>query len=205
MGYDYRFLFPLVPLFLVLSGIGIAIFLQKIPEFFDQTKFSSFLVGLIGSILVIIYVCNNIPRTSALFSHKLEYANGMLANHIFIGQTLSKIVHNQSAPVLVITDAGAMSYYSGWRTIDAGGLNDEFIARGQSDKLGYIFESDPDVIVLTSNDLLTFTTDSDYVRSIYEKAISEGMVLVYQKSFYQGDSIWIMSKPESEVVDIFVN
>jgi hypothetical protein len=204
MGYDYRFLFPLVPLILVLSGIGIAKLLQKVPDLLEKKANSLSSVVLIGSIILIIYACNNMPRTLALFSHKLDYANGMIRNHLFIGQTLSKVAHDQSNPVLVITDAGAMAYYSGWRTIDAGGLNDEFIAHGQGDKLGYIFDNDPDVIVLTSNDLYTFTTDSDYVKSIYDKAISEGLVLVYRKSFYQGDSIWILSKTDSEAASLFI-
>jgi len=203
MGYDYRFLFPLVPLFLVFSAIGISTLLQNITVFSDQKKWSIFTSGWMVSLLIIIFLSNNLPRTSSLFSHKLDYANGMLSNHIYIGQTLSKVDHNQTTPVLVVTDAGAMSYYSGWYTIDAGGLNDDFIATSQGDILRYIFENDPDVIVLTSNNLFSFTTDSSYVKSIYEEAISQGMILVSQKPFYQGDSIWILSKPESEIVNLF--
>jgi arabinofuranosyltransferase len=60
--------------------------------------------------------------------------------------------------IVVVVDAGAIPYYSGFRTIDFGGLNDEFLARRFVDRVpprrvvDYFFSHDAAAAVFTSSE-----------------------------------------------------
>lgn len=199
MGYDFRFLYPLLAVILVLAGAGLALILEKTAGLFQEVRKSWLAVSWVSLLVLFLFSWNNLPRTSAIFTHKLDYANGLLDNHIEIGKTLAQINVEDQNPLLVVTDAGAIPYYSGWETIDAGGLNDPNIAVGLVDAHDYIFSSDPDVMVLTSNDINTFQTDSSFVKSLYYSATTGEMEIISRTPFYQGDSIWVLAKSNSEI------
>ncbi len=198
MGYDFRFLFPLTPLLLVLAGIGLSLIFKFTAALVPASRPGWTAVAWVGLLMLVYWGWNNLPRTDPIFTHKLDYAAGLINNHISIGQTLSQINQKDPAPILVVTDAGAIPYYSGWTTIDAGGLNDPNIALGKLSAIDYIFGHDPDVLILTSNDLNTFRTDSAYIKGLYDTALTNEMILITRKPFYQGDSIWVMAKPGGE-------
>lgn len=141
-----------------------------------------------------VFSWNNIPRSIDIISHKQDYSNGLINNHIRIGKILSEF-DNQNT--LVVTDAGALPYYSGWNTIDAIGLNDPIIALNNEERVDYIFSNDPEIVILTSNSLTEYVSDSKYYRDLYKTAINKGLEEIYRIEMYQGDSMWVLGNPDS--------
>ena len=198
MGFDYRFLYPVLPLILVISGLGL-IFLLKIPLVNTIWTIKSLGVIWISIVFIFIFSWNNVFRSNSIISKKLDYSHGLSVNHIEIGQFLSTIDDENSQKTLVVTDAGALPYYSGWRTIDAIGLNDPIIALNETEQLRYIFNDKPDILIITSNHLKEFVSDSEYYRNLYQTAIDQGMEVISKNPIYQGDSMWVLGFPDSEV------
>lgn len=78
-----------------------------------------------------------------------NYGPDLARAHVAIGQGLAKADIPAAARIIAIHDAGAMSYYSGWRTVDFIGLNDEAIAHG-ADPTTVVTDAHPTVIVVRS-------------------------------------------------------
>lgn len=199
MGYDFRFLYPVLPLFLVLAGLGLALLLGSAAGLFKNPGTASFASVWIGIAILVVFMLDTLPRTAPMFVHKQNYAVGLRDIHVKIGQTLAKLKNLDNDPVLVVTDAGAIPYYSGWYTIDAYGLNDPVIALEKQETVSYVFSNDPDVMILTSNDLDTFKSDSATVRNLYNTAVHHGMMVISRRPFYQGDSIWVFARTGSDI------
>ncbi len=208
MEYNYRFVYPLLPLLLVLAGMGLELLLAQIDLLAGASRApamrrNAWLGGSWAGLLVLaMFAGQNMPRTGELINHKLEYAQGMLRSHVAIGQTLAQAAHDEKGPVLAVVDAGAMPYYSRWRTIDIMGLNDSSIALAQVEREIYILDQHPDVLVLTSNDLNVYTRDSAFGHKLYNMALERGMEVVARLAFYQGDSIWVLARPGSQAAQL---
>jgi hypothetical protein len=78
-----------------------------------------------------------------------NYGPDLARTHVAIGQGLAKADIPAEARTIALHDAGAMSYYSGWRTVDFIGLNDEAIAHG-ADPTTVVTGARPTVIVVRS-------------------------------------------------------
>lgn len=205
MGYDYRFIYSLVPLLLVLTGLGISFILAKAVEISNSPKSNWMSAVWFSALILAMFVAGNVPRTDELFSHKLDYGIGLIHNHISIGNVLAQISHTDQEPVLAVTDAGAIPYFSGWYTIDAGGLNNPEAVLGQKSMTTSIFDHYPEVMILTSNNIEEFQTDSVEIANYYQTAIAYGMEVIARTPFYQGDSIWILAKPGGEAALLLAN
>lgn len=199
MGFDYRFLFPMLALILVLVGSGLTQLFQAVEQRFKHHHTALLSMTWISLLLIIPFLQVNLPRADAVFAHKLDYARGFARNHITLGKQLNQIRHSADHPKLVVTDAGAIPYFSRWHTLDALGLNDASVARQRVNVQAYIFQQDPDVLVLTSNDLQTYRSDSDLYNSLYLAAMQNGMKVISRTPFYQGDAIWVLADPDSPV------
>lgn len=199
MGYNWRYLYPTLPVIVVLAGQGIASLLAGISRLKPDKRPVLPLIAL-PLIVILIFLGNaNLERTDEVLGHKLEYADGLSRNHIYLGSLLNGFPHDAVSPVLVVKDAGAFAYYSDWYTVDTIGLNDKSIALGEVDTLEYAFEHEPDILVLTSNDAEVFTFDSPLAHAYFQASLDHGMVPVIRSAFYQQDYIWVMAKPESDI------
>jgi hypothetical protein len=79
-----------------------------------------------------------------------NYGPDLQRAHIAIGKGLAEADVPAPARSLAVTDAGAIPYFSGWRSIDYIGLNDAAIARG-ADPTQVVVQARPTVIVVTAN------------------------------------------------------
>ncbi|MEU6641303.1 hypothetical protein ABZ863_02020 [Saccharomonospora sp. NPDC046836] len=79
-----------------------------------------------------------------------NYGADLRRAHVAIGQGLAETGVDPEFETLAVGDAGAIPYYSGWRTIDYIGLNDEAIAHGD-DPTDVVRQARPTVVILTSN------------------------------------------------------
>lgn len=199
MEYNYRFAFPLLPLVLALVGMGLALILKQSENWLASTRWQWIAPTGVVLFSLLMFMGQNIPRQAAMFKDKLAYAQAMTHAHYAIGHALNQAPHDGKSPVLAVTDAGAIPYFSDWRTIDGGGLNDPSIALERVNPVDYIYQQNPDVVVLTSTSPDVFQSDSPYYHDLYTRGLNAGLVVVARTLFYQGegDSIWVLARPGS--------
>ncbi|WP_181773486.1 hypothetical protein [Amycolatopsis pittospori] len=78
-----------------------------------------------------------------------NYGPDLQRAHVAIGKGLANAQVPATARSLAVSDAGAIPYYSGWRSIDYIGLNDEAIAHG-AQPTDVVKAARPTVIVVTA-------------------------------------------------------
>jgi len=195
MNYDFRFLYPLLPVGLILAGIGLATLMGKAETWVIDLRWKWVAPVCIALFSILMFLGQNMSRASAVFGPLQEYARGMSQDHHVIGKVLNQIPHTNTSPVLAVTDAGAIPYFSGWNTVDCWGLNDPNIALGRVQPVDYTFNQNPEVLVLSSTDLNAFHNDSVLGQSLYKRAIDRGMQVVVRVPSFYGDSIWVLTQP----------
>ncbi len=80
-----------------------------------------------------------------------NYGPDLQRAHVAIGKGLANAQVPEAARSLAVSDAGAIPYYSGWKSIDYIGLNDEAIAHG-APPTDVVKAVRPTVIVVTARD-----------------------------------------------------
>ncbi|MFE6614901.1 hypothetical protein [Amycolatopsis sp. NPDC057786] len=78
-----------------------------------------------------------------------NYGPDLQRAHVAIGKGLANARVPEAARSLAVSDAGAIPYYSGWKSIDYIGLNDEAIAHG-TPPTDVVKAARPTVIVVTA-------------------------------------------------------
>jgi len=133
----FRFQFPVTPVFLILFSKSLDYFIKKVK--FKHLKSVS-LHHLLFVFFVLILIFWPLPYTL-----NFKFSNNSLNDRFAIGKMLNEFKDYNYT--IMLTEAGIIPYYSEWRTIDAIGLNDPYIARNGL-SLDYIKRVDPDVILL---------------------------------------------------------
>ena len=139
MNYNHRFYFPISPLIIVLGITSFLIIKQKF-----QSESKLLIVTSITIAFLILYPLNSyseIKETAYSVATNLEKA------HISIGKTLGSFSELKNNVLAVLHDAGAIPYYSHWKTFDYV-LNDNYSAKHGFD-VKYFYEQNPSVIVMT--------------------------------------------------------
>lgn len=200
MGFDWRFLYPTVPLLFVLSGIGIARILDGLST--SITKDVSRRRTTIGLALGICMIAGVISLTHIedTLEEKHTYASAMNNIYIPLGEILHAYPHTGNSPTLAITDAGAIPYYSQWRVIDINGYNDPVIAASGEIQPGYILSQEPDVAILVSNRSDRFVHDNQGYGLYFEEFTQAGMALLGVIEVADDYYLWVLADLDSEVI-----
>lgn len=148
MNFSFRYLAPFYPLAILILGYLSNLLISKIASYKTRIFFGALFVTT--SIIPWFFTYSSdlsIERQEAERAWRL-----MCTEHIAIGKNLAAHIPANET-LVVIQDAGAIPYYSGLRTIDLGGLNDEFMSQvDHDDNLlnDYIYNNHPGVFVITS-------------------------------------------------------
>ena len=91
---------------------------------------------------------NLLVATFALFALGYHYEEYKHVRHraggpYHVAKLLSEFPHDYT---MVVTNAGLLPFYSGWRAIDAWGLNDSYIAHAGMIDEAYLDENDPELL-----------------------------------------------------------
>jgi|Deesub1362A_J573_1020465.scaffolds.fasta_scaffold00813_20 hypothetical protein len=198
MGYEWRFLFPLAPFIFVIAALGLAV----LWEWIQSAKFSV-CSGRAFPIIVFLGICfvvslDLLTDVKGKVMPKIGYAKGLRETHIALGKKLHSF---SSDGVLAIADAGAVPYYSKWKTIDTFGLNNNHIALSGKHDPEYVFSQNPDVLILISKkkDVFKPRPTVYWERDLYKRSLQEGMVKVKTLKFSEGYYLWVMAVPESPI------
>ncbi len=196
MDYNFRFLFPIMPLALILAGLGLSFLMERIAAW-PAVRWRWLAPGCVAMFSLLMFLGQNLPRTPEVFDLVRDYAMGMAQVHHVIGKVLNQVPHSNSYPILAVTDAGAIPYFSEWNAVDCGGLNDSNIALDKVQMVDYVLSQNPEVMVLSSTNLIEFYQDSPRTRLLYQRALEAGMEVVIKAPTYEGNSIWVLARPGS--------
>jgi hypothetical protein len=134
-----------------------------------------------------------------------SYGMAVEVAHIRLGKILAKFPGSagpgSAGPVIALGDAGAVAYYSRWRTIDTFGLNDPEIGiRGNFDP-SYFLDQRPDLVVLVSERRREFRATEFFPREVdfADPVKAAGYQLLAVMPFSLKSYLWIMGDPESDI------
>ncbi|NOY05755.1 MAG: hypothetical protein GXO82_03845 [Chlorobi bacterium] len=152
MGTAHRYLAPYFPLVLL-------IMLPVHRGFFP----SSPVIVPAGAALAMIVIF--MATFSSIDTEAREYGRGMNRANIPLGKALNAVFSEPERQTLACGDAGAIPFYSGFRTIDLIGLNDVRTVR-EGFSADRVMRQSPDVLVLYSKNGLDVATDMGHDREL---------------------------------------
>lgn len=197
MGFSWRFYFPAVPYFFSIAAAGVA----ALGMFIQSHK------NRVGRNLQGAFYCVTILIISfAFLTGAFDRLRGVsqdnsLEAHIALGRRLATYESLGASPLLATEEAGAIPYYSGWRTLDIWGLNDDRIALSEVYPLDYIVSSRPDLIVLVSQSADTFISPYPWGSGLYWAIQELGMgklcALEVRSDYY----LWVIAAPRGSIAE----
>ncbi len=201
MGYGWRFLYPATPIALAVAGSGTATAAAWVLRRSPGLRCGS-LGGLVIGLVVAGSVAMMARETVGLITANRRTAAAMHRAHVPLGKLLEHISRPQDH-LLAIGDAGAVPYYSRWRTIDTFGLNDRVIARSGKHDSAYVLDQQPDLLVLISSSQDEFRARLEWEVGLLGDARARGMKRVGVVTYLPGSYyLWLLAKPGSDVADL---
>lgn len=203
MSVYSRFVFPAAPLLFVLAGAGAANLLAESAWSWNtrsNTMKSAFAVACIA--LVALSPLANITSIRS----QIQGAVRAINPYIYFGRLLGSFPAAKPM-TLAIGDAGAIPYYSQWKAIDLVGLNDPrtLFKRSTEAYMAYVFENQPDLVLLTFNDPETPLRDVPLTQEIYEAALGHGMEKVGVVKVSDTYYLWVCARTGSPLAEYLQN
>jgi hypothetical protein len=146
MNYSYRFWAPFLPIALAVLA-AVASLAWPPPRRAALAAVALVALQLAGHVVLTPREWRFAEQTERLLADEHRPVAAFLRERVPAGET-----------IVVVVDAGAIPYYSGFRTIDFGGLNDEFLARRFVDRVAprrvvdYFYSHDAAAAVFTSSE-----------------------------------------------------
>lgn len=193
MGFEHRYLAPLDPVLAVLAGIG----LDRAVRFTLARGTRAGLAWAAPAALLLV-CAGEMFEAGTDVPDRLRYASGLHAAHLTLAHELAAVSPRGR---LVLSDAGAIPYYTDWETLDLIGLNDAHIARTRDRAPRTVLAFAPDAIVLVSVRPRRFETWSwnAYEDPIFEAALHAGFEHVATRRFAEDYWLWVLARPGSPV------
>jgi hypothetical protein len=176
-------------LFFLLAALGIGLIAQS----FNVMNARRFATPALAVITLSVCLRMNSEAVGVIAAQN-GYRDGLNSAHRVLGARLREMTPG----VLAIGDAGAVPYFSRWKTIDTFGLNDRHIALHGHDA-DYVLDQNPDVIVLISNNASEFQPPLAHEKPLREAAVRDGFAKLQTLQFSQGYYLWVMAKPRSKI------
>jgi arabinofuranosyltransferase len=203
MGFNWRYFYPIIPFIFIIAAGGLAklfSILQSHRRLAIATNSNRFVTRGIFGILFFLVMLGFLSEIPGEISRKQVYATGLMNAHIALGKKLAGYKPETNLPVLAIGDAGAVPYYSRWKTVDTFGLNNPEIAKTGIHDAVKLLADHPDVVVLISQDETRFISKLDWEQSLYDQCIKQGMVLIKVLQFRpQEYYLWVMVYPGTPI------
>ncbi|HEX4447664.1 MAG TPA: hypothetical protein VH044_13035 [Polyangiaceae bacterium] len=203
MGYDHRYLAPLDPTLGVLAGVGVARVLARlsVARTFPRAppRISRPLGNLLAASALAIAAGLEGVDARAVIGGEADYGLGLEHAHAHLGRELLAL--DQPDGRLVISDAGAVPYLSGWWTLDLVGLNDAVIATTGRRDSAWVLGQRPDVVVFASprTDRVEPWDWNPWEPALYDACVSAGFARVGLERFADDYWLWVMAMPDSEI------
>ncbi|MHC4661580.1 MAG: hypothetical protein ACYS8W_07815 [Planctomycetota bacterium] len=213
MGDFSRFLIPAAPLIAALSAAGIASFFILLRRFVRRIeKWSRTAIAALTILISALIACSlsfNIAlfdfrfhvsnNRTKMIKHCRYYSAALERAHIALGKKLALYRARDKTPLLALGDAGAVPYYSNWRTLDTWSLNDPVLAKSKEYDTEYVLSKNPDVLVLVSVKADEFEPGFEWEMELYDGALRKGMEKIFTLHHSASYHLWLMAQPGSDV------
>ena len=167
MGYNHRFLFPILPMLLLLAAFG----LTNVYRWLTRLKAHELLAVCITALPVAWYFTDFTLAWTRVRFGRLAYQSILERGHVPFAERL-RAIDPSGRSIVAVQDAGAIPFISGWNSIDLCGLNDETIAFSGLDT-SEIAARQVDVVVLNSRQPREHV-HWDWDHELYEKYLARG-------------------------------
>lgn len=145
-----RFLYPLVPLVILLATPTLA----KTLGFFENTSFINIpALPVIMVAFLLAFGPSNITRLYSHITHLSPYEHNETSNFLMqkeyrVAKTLANFPHIKEVRI-AFADSGVIPYFTGATWLDVAGLNDSFVAktRNKNALVDYFFIWSPDLVI----------------------------------------------------------
>jgi arabinofuranosyltransferase len=190
MGYDHRYLAPLDPTLAVLAGVGLA-------RLVTRTKWPAAATNAAAAAAVVVAAGLEAVDARATIAGEVAYGHGLADAHERLGRDLFAL--GLPGGRLVISDAGAVPYFSRWWTLDLVGLNDRAIATTGRRDPAWVLAQRPDVVVLASprSDRIEPWDCNGWEPPLYDACLAAGFARVGLRRFADDYWLWVLARPGS--------
>ena len=192
MGYNNRFLFPILPVLLLLAAFGLgnawhALVRLRLPK----------PLALAASALPLAWYLVDVTTSwTPVRKARLAYHALLARAHQPLAERLRAIDPSGNS-IVAVQDAGVIPFVSGWNAIDLCGLNDETIAFSGLD-VDELAQRQVDVVVLNSRKKDRHV-HWDWDHALYEKYLAHGFeqvsVVRVRKSYF----LFVLARPGTPV------
>lgn len=200
MGYDFRYLFPLMPLLMGLAALGVGVAAAGWVQWLRRRPLHAKLAGAGVLLCLAVAAVPYLSMRGHDLSSKRQAGERLQVAHVALGKRLREI--GQQVPgthVLALGDAGAVPYFSRWITIDTFGLNNPLIAVQHVRTPDAVLQPFPDVLVIVSASTEAPGFLFAWEKGLYEMARQRGMARVATYTWMPEYYLWVMAKPESAI------
>jgi arabinofuranosyltransferase len=190
MGYDHRYLAPLDPTLGVLAGVGLA-------RLAARARWPVAATSVAAVAAVVVAAGLEAADAGAVIAGEADYGRGLAEAHERLGRDLLAL--DMPAGRLVISDAGAVPYFSRWWTLDLIGLNEPTIATTARRDPAWVLAQQPDVVVLASprTDRVEAWDWNPWEPALYDACLAAGFVRVELRRFADDYWLWVLARPGS--------
>lgn len=200
MSFTFRFLYPIVPMLFVIAAIGIALIFSWTRDRLNANGKSGGIIAAFLVLLICAILAGSTMSTAKVgIAEAVRYGNALRDVHIRLGKALALVsepMHGIREMVLAIPDAGAVPYYSGWTTIDTGGLNDRTIATTDVEIGEYVVSRNPDLVIINSTTRDVFTPNVPFEGPLFNACIEHGLRPAVSIDFMGSYYLWLMTDPD---------
>lgn len=189
MGFDLRYLYPLMPVMFAVTAAGLIVIARSLPE---QLRIAAPVLTVLLGVWLTFF--NWLVPSLA---EKHEYGLGVSRAHEPIGRWLAD--QQTSRPVVAALDVGAIAFHSGWTVIDTWGLNDPQFALSAAKGRSYqdVLARDPSVIIVISGQREKFEPLFDYEGPLYGEALRRGFIVHEEYEFTPTYFLWLLINPSA--------
>jgi|GEM_PF-1175921 len=200
MNFAQRYYYPIFVLVYIIAGTSIAILYNHLSDSESSLPRGQLMKSFGVAVSIILLIGANVYFISHL-QETTQYAAGFSRGHVPLGKVMNK--YKDSNLTMAAIDMGALSYYSGWRFIELGGLMDKYIAEHGAASYEYMETIDPDVIILISRSHDEYDENiipllSDMQEEVFEYAEKNGFVKAAGVRVWDGYYIIPFIKPDLE-------
>jgi hypothetical protein len=142
MDFAFRFLYPALPILLTVIGLIVSATFRHPRDEHKKSTLSLYLLFIICFFPMIYQTDEYVPL--------IFYGRDLKNCPMTVGKSLNTIDIPQEYKTVAVVHAGAIPYYSDWKTIDIIGLNDETISRKKENVFEYLDGQNPTLVILFS-------------------------------------------------------
>jgi hypothetical protein len=183
MGFEQRYLMPILPVFLGLMGVGAAHTFDAIALRFKRPRLRFGLEVVVSALLTALSLSPFPEGYAASRARWQAYGKGLATAHLALARDLQQYQQKAERRVIALLDVGVVAYATNWTVIDTYGLNDARVALSRRGDVAHVFGQHPDLLVLVSKRADTFVAEYPWEVALAQAAAGEDFVWVRSYPF----------------------